>query len=90
MEDLLAMLNSDDPTAAETVTIATAIDLIDDRRSEIAAPQKIRVQRVHDAPFGGRIGGTQSLPQHLPTEHLRTADITALTAKQTVFQLLEL
>ena len=90
VEDLFAMLDGDDTTAAEAVAIATAIDLIDDRCGEIAAPQEIGVQRMHDSPLGGGIGGAQRLSQHLTAKDLRTADIATLAAKQPVLQLLEL
>ena len=65
------------------------IDLVDDGRIEIAAAQKIRMQRVHHPIL--RRGGRrhQGLAQHLAAEHLRTADVAALAAKQIHLEPLE-
>ena len=71
------------------MTVAAAIHLIDDRQIEIAAPQKIGVERVDPQIVDGGVSGQQRLPEHLPTEDLRATDIAALAAKQVDFQSLE-
>src|SRR5207248_9935431 len=53
VEDLLAVLDGDDATVREAVAVEAAIHLIDDGGVAIAAPQEIRVQRVHHARFDG-------------------------------------
>ena len=73
------------------MAVAAAVDLVDDRQVEVAAAQEVRVQRMHLAPLDdGRIGGGERLPEHLPAEHLRAADVAARTAEQVHLEPLEL
>ncbi len=82
MKDLLAVLNCRDPPAGETLAVAAAIDEIDDGRLEVAALEKVRVQRMHRTTFIDRpIGRLQSLPEHLAAKYLRAADIATLAPK---------
>ena len=90
VEDLLAVLDGDDAAVREAVAVEAAIHLIDDGGVAIAAPQEIRVQRVHHARFDGGGRGAQGLPEHLSAEYLRSADVAALTAEQIHLELLEL
>ena len=79
VEDLLAVLDRDDAAAGEALAVAAAIDVVDDGRVEVAAPQKVRVQRMHHAALGDRARcRPQGLAQHLAAEDLRAADIAAL------------
>ena len=90
-EDLLAVLDRHHAPRREAAAVAAAIDAVDDGLGEIAAPQKIRVHRMHDAPVvDGGMRRHQRLAQHLPAEHLRTARIAALAAKQVHLEPLEL
>ena len=90
VEDLLAMLDRDDAAVGEARTVAAAIHLVDDRRVEVATPQEIRVQRMHRAIGLDRAArGHQRLPEHLPAEHLRAADVAADTPEQVDLQPLE-
>ena len=56
VENLLAVLDRNDAPVGEALAVATAIDLVDDRRAEVAAPQEIRVQRVARPPLDGAVG----------------------------------
>jgi len=56
---------------------------------KIPSAQKIRVQRVHHAIFRRRRRRHQGLPQNLPAEYLRAADVPALAAKQVHLEALE-
>ena len=82
MEDLLTVLNRRHPPAGKTVAIATAIDEVDNRRVEITASQKIRVQGMRDAIARYRgIGRLERLTQHLTTVNLRAAYVATGTTK---------
>ncbi len=71
------------------LAVQCPVDFVNDGRIEIPAAQEVRVQRVHDAILRRRRRGDQRLAQHLPAEHLRTADIAALAAKQIHLEPLE-
>jgi hypothetical protein len=83
------MQNGNYATHGETSTVARSIDLVDDRRIDIAAPQKIRVQRMRNAAVDRVMRGGQRLPDDLSAENLRTADVAALAAKNIIFDALE-
>ena len=72
------------------MAVEAAIHLVHNRRVEITAAQKIGVQRMHHPVGHGHGSGGQGLSQHLAAEHLRTADVTALAAKQIDLELFEL
>jgi len=61
IEDRLTMLDRDDPANRKTLAVARAIDVVDDRRFDVAGTEKIRMQRVHRA-----IGGDHALWFHRP------------------------
>jgi hypothetical protein len=83
VENLLAVLDRDDTAAGEARAVTTAVDLVHDRRIEVAPPQEIRMQRVHQARhLHGLARRHQGLAEHLAAEHLRTADVAALAAKE--------
>lgn len=84
------MLNGDDASHGKTTTITSSINLVDDRCIHIATPQKIRVQGVRGPPLYGPLRGRQRLTEYLPAEHLRTANIATVAAKNIVFDLLQL
>src|SRR3984893_2702717 len=90
VENLLPVLNGHHATVGETVAVETAIDLIDDRRVAVTAPQEIRVQRVHHASLDGGGCGAPRLPQHRPAKLLRRANVPALAAEQSALERLEL
>jgi hypothetical protein len=46
VEDLVAVLDRHNSAAREAAAVAAPVDLVDDRRLEVAAPQEIGVQRV--------------------------------------------
>ena len=91
VEDLLAVLDRRDAAAGEAVAVAAAIDEVDDRRVEVAAPQEIGVQRMHHAAgIDRRVGGLQRLAQHLAAVDLRAADVAARAAKDVDLEPFEL
>ncbi len=86
IEDLFAVLNRGHSAAGKALPVATAIHKIDNRRVEVATPQKIRVQGVHNAVLINRgVGGLQCLAEHLTSVYLRTANVAAGTAKNVHF-----
>ena len=90
-EDLLAVLDRHHAPRREAAAVAAAIDAVDDGLGEVAAPQEVRVHRMHDAAVVDRgMRGHQCLAQHLPAEHLRAARVAALAAKQVDLETLEL
>ena len=89
MENLLSVLDGDHPPTGETVAIATAIHLIDNRGVDITAAQKIAVQGMTGTRLHGQRRGHQGLTQHLPTEDLRITDVTTFAAKQVELEPLE-
>ena len=90
VEDLLAVLNGDHTAIGEAMPIEAAVDLVNDRRVVVAAPQEIGVQRVHHARLHRGGCGRQCLAEHLAAEHLRTADVAARAAEQVELEPLEL
>jgi hypothetical protein len=88
-QDRLAVLDRHHAPAGEAAAVAAAVHLEDDRHAEVAAAQEVGVQRVHAAPVHGPGRGDQGLPQHLPAEDLRRADVAALAAEQVVLEGLE-
>ena len=83
------MLNRDDPARGEVIAVARPVDLVDDRRIEVAAAQKVGVQRVDDAILDRRGRRHQRLTEHLAAEYLRDADVAAFAAKQVQLEPLE-
>ncbi len=90
VEYLRAVLDGHDAPVGEALTVQASVDLIDDRRVEIAAAEEVCVQGMHDTTFHRGAGGAERLAEHLPAENLRAADVTALAAKQVHLELLEL
>ena len=66
VEDLLAVLDRDDAARREMIAVACAVDFIDDRRVEIAAPQEIGMQRVHCARSTVALAATNAWPSTWP------------------------
>ena len=89
-ENLLTVLYGDHTPRRERVAVTAAIDLIDDRSIEVTAAQKISVQRVDFEIVDSLICGHERLTEHLAAVDLRTADVTALAAKQIDLEALEL
>ena len=87
IEDLLAMLDRDDPAGGKAAAIAGVVDLIDDRHFRIAWPDEIGVERMAKTVFGDRaIRRHERLGDNLATKHaLAGAFIRAFTAKQVMF-----
>ena len=90
MEYLFAVLNRNHAPVRKAVTVEAAINLVNDRRVEIAAPQKIRVQRVTGAGIDRTVGSNQRLPEHLATEYLWAADVATRAAEQIDLERLEI
>ena len=76
------MLDRDDAPVRKAAAVASAINLVDDRRVHVAATQEIRVQRVRDPALDRVLRGRQRLAQHLAAEHLRAADVAAVAAER--------
>src|SRR6185436_15166645 len=90
-EDLLALLDGQHAARGKAAAVTAAVDAVDDGLGEIAAPQEVRVQRVHHAPIvDGGARRLQRLTQHLPAENLRAAGVATLAAEQVDFESLEL
>ena len=82
VEDLLAVLDRSHAAAGKAMAVAAAIDEIHDRRVEIAAPEEVRMERMHHAALIDRcVGGLQRLTEHLPAVDLRAANVAALAPK---------
>jgi hypothetical protein len=71
------------------IAVARAVDLVDDRGIDVAAAQKVGMQRMRVAPFDRRARRHQRLPEHLATEYLGAADVAAFAAEQVEFEALE-
>jgi hypothetical protein len=69
VENLLTMLDSDDPTAREAGAVAAAIYLVHDGMIGITGAKKIGMQRMHAALINGGTGRGQRLAQHLTAEN---------------------
>ena len=90
-EDRIAVLDGDDTPRREGVTVAAAIDLVDDGPVEVAATQEISVERMHlTTRIDRRVGCGERLAEHLPAEDLWATDISALAAEKIDLQPLEL
>jgi hypothetical protein len=86
-EDHFAVLDRRDPAHGETAAIAGAVDLVDDRRGDVAGAQEVGMQRVRAARLGHRrLRRRQGLADDLATEDVLGADVAALAAEQVVFQ----
>ena len=72
------------------MSVAAAIDLINDGSVEIPATQKVSVQGVHLEIVDRLVRRHERLSEHLSAVDLRTADIATLTAKQIDLESLEL
>jgi len=72
------------------VTVTAAIDLINDGSIEVTTAQKVSVQRMDLEIIDGLIRRHERLTEHLAAVDLRTADVTALAAKQIDLEALEL
>jgi hypothetical protein len=76
------VLDRDDAAGGETLAVADAVDLVDDRHLRIAAEQKIGVQRMGMAAVHRSAGGDKGLPDHLTAEHTLPPRLRAAAAKQ--------
>ncbi len=84
------MLHSDDAAGGEALPVARAVDVVHDRAADIARPQKIRLERMHEAIGRHRLlRRRQRLAQHLAAKHLAPAQILALATKQVLFDPLQ-
>ncbi len=79
-----------DAPCRKTLAVARALDVVDDRRLDIAGAQEVRVQRMHAALGLDRLlRRGQRLAEHLAAEHVARADVAALAAEQVVFETLK-
>jgi len=87
----LAVLDRDDAAGGETLAVADAIDLIDDRHLGISRQQEISVQGVRRPAgnVGGAAGRNQRLPDHLSAEHALPAHLRRASAEQVLLEPLE-
>ena len=70
VEDCPAMLNGHHTTGGETLAVADAVDLVQDRQAGVAGPEKVGVQRVHMAiGFHCACGSNEGLAGDLAAEH---------------------
>ncbi len=84
------MLDGDNTAIGKTAAVPGAIDLVYDRGLDIAAAQKIGVQRMGGPALHGVLRSRQRLAEYLSAKNLWAADITAVAAKDVVFNALEL
>ena len=85
------MLDGHHAAAGEALAVAAAVDVIDDGRGTVAAPQKVSMQRVRHARLGHRGGcRPQRLAEHLAAKDLRAADVLTLAAEEIDLEGLEL
>src|SRR5690606_7932455 len=74
----------------EAVAVAGAVDVVDDRRLDVAGAQEVGVQGMHvPVLFQGLLTGRQGLAQHLAAKDVLGADVAALATEQVVFQALQ-
>ncbi len=90
VEYLRAVLDGHDAPVGEALTVQASVDLVDDRRVEIAAAEEVGVQGMHDTALHRGAGGAERLAEHLSAKDLRAADVAAFAAKQVDLDLLEL
>src|SRR4029077_6174623 len=67
-----------------------AIHFIKDRNPGIAWQQKVRMERMTNARIDGARGGDECLSQHLTTEHALEPVFRTCTAKNVLFDGLEI
>jgi len=84
------VLNRNNTTVGKTATIARAIYFVNDGCIHVAAAQKVSVQRMCNTAFHSVLCRRQCLSENLTTKYLRTADVAAVTAKNILFDSLEL
>ena len=65
-EDLLAILDRHHAPRREAAAVTAAIDAVDDGLGEIAAPQEVRVHRMHDASVVDGANAPPSVPGRAP------------------------
>src|SRR5262249_43786839 len=89
-EDGLAMLDGDDAPRGEALSVADAVDLVDDRDLGVAAQHEIRVHRMRRPSLHGAQGGDQRLANHLAAEHPLPARLRRAAAKQVHLELFQI
>src|SRR5690606_20357258 len=86
-EDDLPVLDRGYAAHREAASVAGPVELVHDRRVDVARAQEVGVQRVRAAFRRQRqLGGRQGLPEHLPAEHVLGADVPALAPEQVVLE----
>ena len=88
-ENGMAVLAGKDAPRGETLAVADAVDVVDDRHFRIAAQQEIGVQRMGRPVIDGAAGRDQRLTDHLAAEDALPADLRAAAAKEILLQRFE-
>jgi hypothetical protein len=83
------MLDGDDASHGETSTVTRTIYFVNDRRVDIAASQKVSVQRVRHATVDGVMRRGKCLAENLSAEDLCAADVATFSAEDVVFDALQ-
>ena len=84
------MLDGNDSPHRKTATVTGPIDVINDRSPHITATQEVSVQRVRATAVDGTLRGGQRLTEHLATEDLCAAYITAFATEYVFLDPLQL
>ena len=71
VEDLLAMLDRDDPPRGKAAPVAGAVDLIDHRDRRVTGTDEIGMQRMAHPVRHRAIGGHQSLRDNMAAKDAR-------------------
>src|SRR6185437_9015423 len=90
-KDRMAVLARSDAPGGEALTVADAVDVVDDRDPWIAGQQEISVHRMRWAAGLDRAHRSdQRLADHLATEHALPAHLRRATAEQIYLQWLKI
>src|SRR5208283_4795624 len=91
IEDCTAPLDGHHPAGSETLAVAYAFYVVNDRLLDVALPEKISVQAM-GLPFRwhGLVGGRKCLSQYLPAVDVAKSQVLALPAEDVLLDLLEL
>ena len=68
VENLLPVLDRNNPSGGETAAVTGAVDLIDHRNFRITGPDEIGVQRMAQTVGHGAVGGHKRLRDDMPAE----------------------
>src|SRR2546423_1557646 len=91
VEDRAPVLDRYDPPGGEALSVADAVDVVDDRDVRIAGPEEVGMERVHGAVFTDcATGGDERLRRDLPAEHALAVLVRAQAAEEIDLERFEL